>query len=199
MDFIGSKLALIRASIIHIVEEVYIITTIHIVPVAKDNLDMLQVEAVNHKLAAVIDIPEPELVLHNPVDQERQQLAAKEDTVHTIMAIRTMAVPMVAIIQDITVVVVVHSLEVADRKLLEVGLALLVEHRMLAVADQVKVVNRITVITVVITEHLHILMLQPLLGLILVEDNLQVGHLLEELLVVHHILKPLAVHHILKP
>jgi hypothetical protein len=82
----------------------------------------------------------------------------------------------------------VDSLEVADRKL-EVGLALVAELRILAVADQVKVVIHITVAMVL---H-HILMLEPLLVLNLMEGNLQVAHLLEDLRLVHRILKPLVV------
>lgn len=91
-----------------------------------------------------------------------------------------------------TAVVVGHSLEVAVGRKLEAGLRQVVGHRMLAVADQVELHILMASTTEVVIEEveldLHILMQQPLLGLKLVEDNLQVGHLLEDLLeeLIHH-------------
>ena len=157
--------------IVHIIKDIVIATFMHTV---KDILLMLA----DHKLA-VVGIPEEQR--HNLVIVlDRQQRAASHSQGKLVaMELRT-------------AMVVVHSLEVAVVRKLEAGLRQVVGHRMLAVAGQVELHILTASIMEVVTEEveldLHILMQQPLLGLKLVEDNLQVGHLLEDLLVelIHH-------------
>ena len=159
--------------IVHIIKDIVIATFMHTV---KDILLTLA----DHKLATIVGIPEEQRHRLVVIVLDRQQLAASHSQGKLAAVVLR------------TAVVVGYSLGVAVGRKLVAGLRQVVGHRMLAVADQVELhILMASTMEVVIKEvelDLHILTQQPLLGLKLVEDNLQVGHLLEDLLIelIHH-------------